>query len=365
MAMMKFANKDESIDKFHSTCKVLIVDDEQEVHFVTKTVLSQFVFEGKKLELISAYSGKEAIDILSIQTDIQLVLLDVVMESDDAGLIVAKRIREELKQKKIRIVLRTGQPGSAPEKEVIDNYDINDYKEKTELTSKKLYTTVISALRAYRDMEIIDHNRRALEKIVEASKTIFKLKSFYDFVEGALSQVVSLLNIDGHIFETETNNGFFATLSNDEFKLIASIGLFQGKKDNKILTTEALALLNKAYQTKSSFFEKDAYIAYFEAGNGKILFLYLEGCQKLSDTDKDFLEVFSSNISIAFNNICINAELLETRKELIEKIGEILVKRRIFEEKLPKDDVLKLFEEHNIDKELSAYFLKFYDGLED
>jgi len=365
MAMMKFADKSREIDASSATCKVLIVDDEQEVHAVTKTVLSQFVFEGKSLELLSAYNGEEAISMLKEHNDIQLVLLDVVMETDDAGLIVAKRIREELKQRKVRIVLRTGQPGSAPEQEVIDNYDINDYKEKTELTSKKLYTTVISSLRAYRDMDIIDHNRKALEKIVEASKTIFKLKSFYSFVEGALSQVASLLNIDGHIFETETNNGFFATLSDDEFKLIASIGLFEGKKDNKILTSEALLLLNKAYQTKSSFFQDDAYIAYFEANNGKVLFLYIEGCSKLSDIDKDFLKVFSTNISIAFNNTCINVELLETRKELVEKIGEILVKRKVFKENIMKEDVLKLFQEHNVEEELSKYFIKFYDGIKE
>ena len=363
MAMMKFASKEKDGDNLCATCKVLIVDDEQEVHSVTKTVLSQFVFEGKKLEILSAYNGSEAIEVIKAHEDIQLVLLDVVMETDDAGLIVAKRIREELKRRKVRIVLRTGQPGSAPEQEVIDNYDINDYKEKTELTSKKLYTTVISSLRAYRDMDIIDHNRKALEKIVEASKTIFKLKSFYNFVEGALSQVTSLLNIDGHIFETEVNNGFFATLTNEEFKLIASIGLFEGRKDSKILTTEALALLNKAYQTKASFFENDAYIAYFEATNGKILFLYVEGCGKLNDIDRDFLEVFSNNISIAFNNTCINAELLEDKKDLVEKIGEILVKRRVFEENIPKKDILKLLKEPNVDVRLSEYFLHYYDGI--
>ena len=363
MAMMKFANKDKSINEFHTTCKVLIVDDEQEVHSVTKTVLSQFVFEGKKLDILSAYSGAQALEVLKQHDDVQLVLLDVVMETDDAGLIVAKKIREELKQRKIRIVLRTGQPGSAPEQEVIDNYDINDYKEKTELTSKKLYTTVISSLRAYRDMDIIDHNRRALEKIVEASKTIFKLKSFYSFVEGALSQVTSLLNIDGHIFETEVHNGFFATLSDDEFKLIASIGLFEGRKDSKILTIEALSLLNKAYQTKDSFFEDDAYVAYFEAINGRILFLYIEGCKKLSDIDRDFLEVFSSNISIAFNNTCINAELLEEKKDLVEKIGEILVKRKVFKEEISKEEVSELLKVHNVDTKLSAYFLHYFDGI--
>ena len=365
MAMMKFADKKKDIDKFQATCKVLIVDDEQEVHSVTKTVLNRFVFEGKSLELLSAYSGEEAISILKEHDDIQLVLLDVVMESDDAGLVVAKRIREELKQRKIRIVLRTGQPGSALEQEVIDNYDINDYKEKTELTSKKLYTTVISSLRAYRDIDIIDHNRKALEKILEASKTIFKLKSFYSFVEGALSQMTSLLNFDGHIFETETNNGFFATLTGEEFKLIASTKLFEGRKDSKILTIEALSLLNKAYQTKNSFFEDDSYIAYFEATNGKILFLYIEGCSKLSDVDRDFLEVFSSNISIAFENTCINVDLLKTRKDLVEKIGEILVKRRVFEENILKDDILQLLEKHNVEEELSKYFIGHYDGIKE
>lgn len=99
MAMMKFAKKEQSKSNFFSTCKVLIVDDEVEVHSVTKAVLSQFVFEGKKLELLSAYNGAEAIEILKKHNDVQLVLLDVVMESDDAGLIVAKKIREELKQK--------------------------------------------------------------------------------------------------------------------------------------------------------------------------------------------------------------------------------------------------------------------------
>ena len=73
--------------------------------------------------------------------------------------------------------------------------------------------------------------------------------------------------------------------------------------------------------------------------------------------------MFSNNIAIAFNNTCINAELLETKKELVEKIGEILLKRKVFEENISKDDVLKLFKEHNIDDELSEYFLGFYDGI--
>lgn len=365
MAMINFVEKVVAPDDYNVTCKVLIVDDEQEVHIITKAVLNKFVFEGKKLEILSAFSGAQALEILSQHDDIQLVLLDVVMETDDAGLIVAKKIREELGQKKVRIVLRTGQPGSAPEKEVIDHYDINDYKEKTELTSDKLYTTVISSLRAYRDLERLYKNRRALEQIIEASKTIFKLKSFYQFVEGTLNQVSVILNIGcGHIFETESNNGFFATLNGEEFKLIASIGSYKGKKDSKIFTNETLAFLNKAYQDKKSFFEEDTYVAFFEAPTGKILFLYLKGISGLNDEDKKFLEVFSSNIAIAFNNTCINQDVHKNYKQCVQDFAKILTQKDIFEDFLTKEELLKIYKDEGLNEDMIVFLLDQFDKLE-
>ena len=117
--------------------KVIVVDDEPEVHAVTKLALSDFEFQKKRLEFISAYSGEEARKVIQAHPDAAIVLLDVVMETDDAGLQVAKFIREIAKNNHIRIILRTGQPGQAPERQVIVNYDINDYKSKTCL----LYTS--------------------------------------------------------------------------------------------------------------------------------------------------------------------------------------------------------------------------------
>ncbi|CAN1213435.1 histidine kinase [Tumidithrix helvetica PCC 7403] len=130
--------------------KVLIVDDEFEVHNITQLALEDFTFENKKLKFLSAYAGKEACQILSEYPDIALVLLDVIMESEDAGLVVAKYIRETLQNRAIRIVLRTGQPGQVPERQAIVDYDIDDYKTKTELTSQKLFTTIITALRSFK-----------------------------------------------------------------------------------------------------------------------------------------------------------------------------------------------------------------------
>ena len=88
--------------------KVLIVDDEPEVHTVTKLAFSDFVFQDKDIEFISAHSGEDAKRIVTEHDDIAVVLLDVVMETDDAGLQVANFIRNDARNYFTRIVLRTG-----------------------------------------------------------------------------------------------------------------------------------------------------------------------------------------------------------------------------------------------------------------
>ncbi len=142
--------------------KILLVDDDSEVHQATKLVLKRFTFEGKPLTLISAYSGKEAQQLIATHPDIAVIFLDVVMETNDAGLKVVKYIREVLKNTLVRIILRTGQPGEAPEQSVILDYDINDYKTKLELTHQKFLTTTITALKSYRDAIAVQKSRQDL-----------------------------------------------------------------------------------------------------------------------------------------------------------------------------------------------------------
>lgn len=129
--------------------RVLIVDDEKDIHEVTKLVFRDFEFENKSIDFLSALSGKEARDVINKNPDIALIILDVVMESDDAGLKFVQYIRDELKNKLVRIIIRTGQPGQAPEGKVTIDYDINDYKEKTELTQEKFFSAMIMAFRSY------------------------------------------------------------------------------------------------------------------------------------------------------------------------------------------------------------------------
>ena len=129
--------------------RVLIVDDDVDVHVVTKFALSQASFEGRRLSFLHAYTGEEALALLRSTQDIAVVLLDVIMETQDAGLHVARQIREDLHNSAVRIILRTGQPGQALEHRIIIDYDINDFWCKTDLTTRKLFTTVISSLRTY------------------------------------------------------------------------------------------------------------------------------------------------------------------------------------------------------------------------
>jgi CheY-like chemotaxis protein len=129
--------------------RVLIVDDDVDVHVVTKFSLSNACFQGRRLSFLHAYSGDEALTVLRNNPDVALVLLDVIMETSEAGLKVARQIRDELRNKLVRIVLRTGQPGQALEHSIILDYDINDFWCKSDLTTRKLFTTVISSLRGY------------------------------------------------------------------------------------------------------------------------------------------------------------------------------------------------------------------------
>ncbi|OQY59110.1 MAG: hypothetical protein B6245_08385 [Desulfobacteraceae bacterium 4572_88] len=146
--------------------KILVADDEEDVHTVTRLAIEDVVFEGKILKIMDARSGAEARQILKENPDTALVLLDVVMESHNAGLDLVRHIREELGNQMIRIVLRTGQAGHAPERKVVVDYDINDYKTKTELTSEKLFTMVISAIRSYQAFHALDAYTRDLEQKV-------------------------------------------------------------------------------------------------------------------------------------------------------------------------------------------------------
>ncbi len=289
--------------------RVLIADDDREIHTVTKLALSGVLIEGRSLEFLNAYSAEEAIEILRNEDDIAVLLLDVVMESEDAGLRAVKSIREELKNEHIRIVLRTGQPGYAPEEKVITDYDINDYTMKNELTRNKLLTTVVTALRSYRQICTIEQNRQGLEKIIGAAANLMERNSLVSFSEGVVTQLASLLGmmpegllcVGGHTI-------------NDEDKATVVLGA-AGNYAHTIL--QPLVNINndkieqvvaKCLTQKSHLFLPDAHVYYIGSKDIEAA-AYLETSQLIEGFDQQMVEIFLANIAIGFENVSLFEEL--------------------------------------------------------
>jgi response regulator RpfG family c-di-GMP phosphodiesterase len=309
--------------------KIIIADDEREVHAMTRMVLSDYVFEGRGLHFLSAYSGAECLRLMRRHPDTAVILLDVVMESDDAGLRAVRQIREDLANLFVRIILRTGQPGKAPETHVISAFDINDYKEKTELTAQKLFTAITAALRGYRDMRTIDMNRRGLEKIIDASASLFERQSLCTFAQGVLIQLVSIFQLGDHA-DVFLGSAFTASQLESDFVIIAGMGRYEaciGKTVQETTPAEVMLDLNRAITEQRSHFADDRYVGFFATQKGSRHLLYLKGCRRLNEVEKSLISIFSSNVAIAFENIALNQEIIDTQKEVIFTLGEVIETR--------------------------------------
>ena len=175
--------------------RLLIVDDDEDVHQATEFALRDVEILGRRLEFLHARSSNEAISVLRQAEQVAVVLLDVVMESEDAGLKAIGRIRNELGLLNLRIILRTGQPGYAPELEAISSYDINDYKTKSELTRNKLFTAVTAAVRSYDQIERLDASRRGLELIIDGANRFIAEQGLQAFAAGVITQIAALLGV--------------------------------------------------------------------------------------------------------------------------------------------------------------------------
>lgn len=332
-----FADEPEVTTPTHNgSWKVLIVDDEPEVHAVTKLALSDFSFQGKNLEFISAYSGAEARKVIEEHHDAAIMLLDVVMESDDAGLLVARYIREELHNHYVRIILRTGQPGQAPERQVIVNYDINDYKSKTELTAQKLFTVVMSSLRSYRDILSLDNSRRGLEKIITASADLFSSHSMEQFIDGVLQQLTSILGCDDNaLFVTSSLVAGNINENNDPDHLVvfAGLGEFEqkeGKTINEVLEPSLMDAFHQALRSRSIVYRDNYLVAYCTSKFTQGSLLYVSGLPTtVTENQKRLIELFSQNVQIAYENVQLQHEIEDTQREIVYRLSEAVEQRSI------------------------------------
>ncbi|MDZ8187973.1 MAG: ATP-binding protein [Nostoc sp. ChiSLP02] len=322
--------------------KILIVDDESEVHTATNIALTNFIFEQKSLAFLNAYSASQAKQIFAENSDIAIILLDVIMETDNAGLEFVKYAREVLGNQLVRIILRTGQPGHVPEKEIIFNYDINDYKTKTELTSQKLYATMLTALRSYSlsqklqseiercqriEVALRDSEQREREKAIDLENSLKALQNTQlQLVQSEkMSSLGQLVAGIAHEINNPVNFLYGNLLPTQEYiqQLIQLLELYELHYPNP-----APEITNQIEEIDLPFLISDLpkLLSSMQVGADRIrqIVLSLRKFSRLDDTEKkpyDIHEGIDSTLMILQHRLKANSE--RPAIEVIKKYGEL------------------------------------------
>ena len=286
---------------------LLIVDDDPDVHEATRLALRGLEIEGICIQLLHAHSAAEALSILHQIPDIAVMLLDVVMESDDAGLKLVRTIREQLNNHLIRIILRTGQPGYAPEMDTIRHYDINDYKTKSELTRTRLFTSLTTAIRAYRQMRDQQDLSRGLETVVSASTELTRLQGMQRFAEGIVVQISVLLGI--------SPEGLICAEDGEDDtppRVIAAAGHYRHLLNEPLALLPASVgeLLQQCLQKKSNQ-QHNGIALYFPSDTSKGLAAYIDLRRPLSANEQRLIQLFSASMAVGFDNVVLYSRMSE------------------------------------------------------
>jgi sensor c-di-GMP phosphodiesterase-like protein/CheY-like chemotaxis protein len=280
--------------------KVLVVDDDPEVHVVTRFVLGPVELLGRPLELIEAKSSREGQAELLHHSDIAVVLLDVVMEEHDSGLKFARWIREAGLED-VRIILRTGQPGYAPELDVIRDFDINDYRAKSELTQTRLITSMTAALRSYQQIETIERSRRGLEMIISSCSQLFQKRELASFSQGVLLQIASLCGVSG--------DGMICASSERPatgLRIVSGVGALSD------YIGQSLADLPEGHELKVATLDairrnvsstEGPLVLSVDAPPDRKFVASLDHAEALDSMDSALLRVFAANIAVGFENV--------------------------------------------------------------
>ncbi|MBF0097388.1 MAG: DUF3369 domain-containing protein [Magnetococcales bacterium] len=304
--------------------KILVVDDDEDVRRLTALNLRGFEFMGRSLQILEAESAAAAKLVLQQEgASIAMALIDVVMEHDHAGLQLVEYIRQGLGNRMIRLVIRTGQPGIAPEREVIDNFDINDYKDKTELTAQKLYTTVRSALRSYRDLQTIEMNRVGLARILEITPELYNLKRNHleEYFRGVLTQLIGICHL-GHSGMISTIDGLVVTVEEEDLRIQAGTGALSTLSASQ----RCQEIMEMCCQTVRDhklpeYLRRGALVIPLEVKNSVLGFIYLEASEQLTSEDQELIQVMVNQCAAALENFRLHFSLEESYEEAIDMLG--------------------------------------------
>lgn len=283
--------------------KVLIVDDEREFHDVTRLALFGLRVDGHPVVLMSAYTAEAARVVLRAHADIGMVLLDVVMESTHAGLTLARWIRQELGNTRVRIVLRTGQPGLAPEQRVMHEYDIHDYCQKTELTARRLITTVVGTLRSYRDLCTIEAQKAGLEQLLRATASLYAPQPLDQFVRAVLQQLSALVSPhDSAMFFRASELGLDPGAAPVVVAGTGRFGALVGRPVSEVLDQHVWEDISRMLRTRRPVQRANYHIFGIFRDDELWAAVMLEGLGEIGAWERRLVELFCQNVWIALDN---------------------------------------------------------------
>ncbi|GAB3408721.1 EAL domain-containing protein [Massilia agilis] len=281
--------------------RILVVDDDADVHTTTAFALANLEMQGRPLEFLHAHSAAEARALLEREADIAVILLDVVMEQADAGLHLVRHVRETLGRADVRIILRTGQPGYAPEMEAIRGYDINDYRSKAELTRTKLFTAVAAAVRSYEQIRALQASRAGMERIVRAGAELTALHRLRDFGRGVLAQLAALLgqDADGLLCARDRSGAGLP-------QVIAGSGAWAHILELEPATRHDPSVVDavvRALDERTNLFSDGRLALYFPGKSGRDFSVGLRLAAPMCEIQRKLLEVFCSVVAVGLDNV--------------------------------------------------------------
>ena len=288
--------------------KVLVVDDDEDVHQVTVFALSNTLILGRSIRFLHAYTAEQAVTCLKSEADIAVILLDVVMEREDSGLSLVKTIRKELGMHDVRIVLRTGQPGFAPEVQVIRDYDINDYKLKSELSRSSLYATLTTSIRSYEQIHAIAAGHHGLDTIVHATGRMMARHGLHDVADSIIGEI-------GRLLRHEELSGLICLRSpapSEQIRVIAATGRYAPLIERDLDTADDAAASQSISQTfadRRHVFADESCALFLCGKSSRELVAYLDIGAPLDRLQQQLVEVFSSNIAISLDNALLFDQL--------------------------------------------------------
>ena len=310
--------------------EILVVDDEQAVHQVTELVMADFEFDGRRVRFSHCYSGAEARALLSQPGQFALILLDVVMESEHAGLELVRYIREELGDRNVRIVLRTGQPGQAPQALVLRTYDINDYREKTELTHAKLSTVFYSGLRAYRDLMRLERARLGLRRSIDAITHVGDSDNLRHFCSAVLEQASALLGRQAEGVCASRMNAYAAARQPGRLQVLAVTNAYAElavEETLEHLPEPVREAFVRCMAEQADHYGPQYYACYYRTRDGNESLLYMSFSEAVQDEERELLGLFAANVAITYESLLAREESEATQDAIIHILGEALERR--------------------------------------